>query len=314
LGYTFRHLTPADADRIMGLQYTYQKKYPKATIIPADVYLSPPLSNGENVICAFDDDGKLKGYTVVTSNIAQQADVPHTLWSIVKADPALSSPRLLQEKLFEKALTKARELVKPYPSHEVRLMFQHHTSEDDAIRFLVSKGCVYVESTYHMMCDLSREPVAVKPPDGISTRFLNIDDAAELQAFLEGRNECFPWRAATLENWKYFFSTVIGKNGKVIIALENGQLMGSITISWNEDLNKKIGIEMGETDDVYVRAPWRQRNIAAYMISLGLNHFKEAGLKFGHLEVRGTNENALKLYQKMGYVVGDETRLFCLKL
>jgi ribosomal protein S18 acetylase RimI-like enzyme len=298
----------------MGLQYAYQKVYPKAVIIPADVYLSPPLNNGENVICAFNDDGKITGYTVVSANIALQTDVPHTLWSIVKVDPALSSPRPLQESLFEKALAKARELVKPYPGHEVRLMFQHHTSEDDAIQFLVSKGCVYVESTYHMMCDLSREPAAVKPQDGISTRFLNMDDLTELQAFISGRNECFPYRATTLENWQYFFSTVIGKNGKVIIALENGQLVGSITVSWNEDLNKIIGIEMGETDDVYVRPPWRQRNIAAYMIGLGLQHFKEAGLKFGHLEVRGTNDNALKLYKKMGYVSADETRLYCLKL
>jgi ribosomal protein S18 acetylase RimI-like enzyme len=312
LDYTFRRLTPSDADKIMDLQLAYQKIYSKAVVIPAESYLSPTLGYGENIICAFSDDGLLKGYTAVNANIGQKPEVPHTIWSIVKVDPTLACPRPLQELLFQKAVDKARELVKPYPDHDIRLMFHHHTSEKDAIQFLTSQGCIYAESAFHMMCDLSRELVIVPPPVGITTRYLDVNNAVEVQDYVDGKNECFPLRYITRNDWEFSFKKFFGENGKVITAFENGWLIGGITVSWNEDLNKRIGLDIGETDDVFVREPWRQRNIAAFLIGLGLKYFKESGRRFGHLEVRATNENALKLYKKMGYFAVDESQQFCL--
>jgi ribosomal protein S18 acetylase RimI-like enzyme len=314
LGYIFRKLTTDDITQIMDLQYTYQKVYPKAVVIPAEVYLSPFLNGGENMICAFNDEGTLKGYAGVNVYLAQQPDAPHTVWGIVKVDPVLTSRTTLQNLLFQKSLEKACELVKLHPGHETRMLFQHHVSEEDITGFLKTRGCVYLESAFHMMYDISLDPVAVPIPINIVARYLDKDNFAELQEYVNSRNECFPLRVMTFKEWQYYFETLIGKNGKVISAFQEGKLIGGITVSWDLELNKRLGIDMGETEDVFVLGPWRQRGIAAYLIGLGLQYFKENGLKFGHLEVRTTNEGALKLYQKIGYKVSDETRMYSLML
>jgi ribosomal protein S18 acetylase RimI-like enzyme len=314
LGYTFRHLTPADAAQIMELQLAYQRVYPKAVVIPAEVYLSPTLSNGGNIICAFDDDGKMAGYTAINENISHQADIPHNVWSIVKVNPALVSPRPLQEALFERSVAKALELVQPYPGHAVNLKFNHDKDEKDAITFLESRGCSRIEGTFHMMCDLPAEVVTVDPPQGILVRDLDQKNEAEVIDYVDGRNESFPFRYLTVENWRHFVRTLLGPSSRIIIALNDGAVIGGVTVSWNEELNKRIGIDMGETDDVFVRTAWRQRGIAACLIGRGLVYFKNTGRRFAHVEVRGANENALKLYQKMGYVTTGETQIFSLNL
>src|SRR5271157_4798651 len=107
----------------MDLQLAYQKVYPKAVVIPGEVYISPFLNGGKNMICAFDDTGRMKGYTGVNIYLADKPDMPHTLWSIIKVDPAIPDKLALQEVLFKKSLEKVHEIIAPHHGHAAQLKF-----------------------------------------------------------------------------------------------------------------------------------------------------------------------------------------------
>jgi ribosomal protein S18 acetylase RimI-like enzyme len=314
LGYTFRALTTADINQIMDLQYAYNKVYPKAVVIPGEIYLSPFLNGGKNMICAFDDEGKMKGYTGVNIYLATQPGIAHTLWSIIKVDPAVKNKVSLQDMLYQKSIEKARELIAPHSGYAAQLKFQHHDSEGDIIQFLKSKGCTYMESAFNMVCDLSNGPLSFPVPDGILVRDLDKSNTAEQQDYLNAKNDSFPLRVSTLKEWQFFFREQMGEKGKVIIAYKNKLIVGGVSVYTDDELNKRLGMEIGQVEDVFVSEPYRHRDIAACLISLGLKYFKQIGMAFSHLEVRATNHNALRLYEKMGYKAVDETQFYVLKL
>jgi ribosomal protein S18 acetylase RimI-like enzyme len=314
LSYVIRNFTRDDIPQIVALQKAYQAVNPKTVVLPGETYLSPVFDEGRNIFCAFDESGKLSGYAAIAPNISETDGVPHTLWSIVKVDPALKSPRPLLDMLFDKVVARSQEILSSYPGDEARLMFQHQADETDVIAFLKSRGCEYLESIFHMMYDLAIEPALYSEPIGVETRDLKMDDIPELQFYITARNECFPTHATNLREWQYFFNTILGGKGKVIAAFDKGEIAGSVLVYWNEDINRQLGIDMGQTEYVFVKESWRNQGIAAGMICLGLKYFKEQGLKFGHLEVRADNENALKLYMKTGYKKAGEEQFYYFKL
>jgi ribosomal protein S18 acetylase RimI-like enzyme len=57
-----------------------------------------------------------------------------------------------------------------------------------------------------------------------------------------------------------------------------------------------------------------RQNIARELINHGLRHLKECGLEEAHLEVKAQNQNALRLYQGLGFEVIRESRFYVLSL
>jgi ribosomal protein S18 acetylase RimI-like enzyme len=299
----------------MALQHAYNNAHKKVkNIIPGEVYLSPGFAAGKNVFCAFTEDCSLQGYAALFANIATAPDVPHRVWAVVKVNPLLTSPHPLQDELFNWAVNRAGIITQPFPGHEKQLTFQHHVSEVDVIEYLKSKGCVYTESVFRMSYNLSGEPLVPPVPGNIDVNYCLMDDVTKQQIYVTARNEAFPASATTLTDWQFFLSTIISEKGKVIAAYENQELVGSALIYWDEALNRRIGIEIGTTEYIFVRDGWRKKGIASYMIYLGLKHLKDHGLKQAHLEVYASNQNALDLYKKLGYKVINETQLFVLKI
>ncbi|HSM25556.1 MAG TPA: GNAT family N-acetyltransferase, partial [Anaerolineaceae bacterium] len=68
--------------------------------------------------------------------------------------------------------------------------------------------------------------------------------------------------------------------------------------------------KIGYTEYIFVCPPWRRRGIATALITTALQYLKDHGIDFAQLQVKTENRDALRLYEKIGYVISQESGLF----
>jgi ribosomal protein S18 acetylase RimI-like enzyme len=244
----------------------------------------------------------------------EPSDLPHTLWTEIKAHPACEAPDEIKDQLFEQILLRAREVTNGFPGHAVHLTFQYFPSETVSIEYVISKGCHHSESVFTMRRDLSQEIGAVSPPDGIVIRPWCMESEAEQQQYVRARNECFPETPVSLGEWQYFMQSPQWSIGTTFAAFEGDELAGNVAVFWDEDENQRSGNRIGFTEYIFVRPAWRGKNIARSLVSAGLAHLKDRGFAEAHLEDRAKNSGALRLYVDLGYEVIRESRFYVLEL
>jgi ribosomal protein S18 acetylase RimI-like enzyme len=312
--FTIRKFTSDDIPQVMALQRAYQGIHPNAAVIPGEVYLSTGFEDGKNIFCAFDESGNLQGYAPLFPNLKEDSQIPHTIWVEVKVRPDLASPQELKDLLFEQVLNRTREITQAFPGHPTHLSFQYHPSETASIDYVTSRGCNYTESVFRLMCDLSQDLPVVPAPDQIDVRPWRMESEAEQQAYVRARNETFPEAPVTLADWQSFLSSPAWQVGTTMTAFDGQEIVGSVAVYWDEEISGQIGRKAGFTEYIFVRANWRRRGIAAFMIFQGLMYLKEHGREAAYLEVKASNQRALDLYYRLGYKLIDETRLYVLHL
>ncbi len=310
-----RTLTPADLPQIVGLQQVYASRYPGAPVIPGEYYLSPAFHEGQDVFCAFDhapDGERLVAYAPVYAQIVQDgpAELPHRLWTEVKAHPDLLDPDPLKEQLLEQVTRRSRELVQPFPGRAARLIFDYRTTELPAIRFVLTHGFAYTESVFYLRRDLNAPLPEVSKPEGIHIRRWRMGSELEQTAYVAARNECFPEAPIQMDEWRYYMQSPQWAVGVMIGAFSGVDLVGAVNVYWDDEKNRQIGRMIGSTEDIFVRAPWRGKGIARAAIVEGMRYLIEHGLEEAHLCVLAQNQNALGLYKGLGYQVMQESRFY----
>jgi ribosomal protein S18 acetylase RimI-like enzyme len=309
-----RNFTSDDIPQIMALQHAYQEVYPHASVIPGEVYLSAGFEEGNNIFCSFNESGSLQGYAPLFPNLTQDPHIPHTIWAEVKVSPGLASPHQAKDLLFEQVVSRARQIGGTRPGHSTRLTFQYHPSEKPSIEYVISRGCNYSESVFRMLRDLSQELPEVTAPGRIGIRSWRMESAREQQAYVQARNEAFPEAPIALADWQYFLSSPAWQDGTTMTAFDEGEIAGSVTVYWDEAISQQTGRKAGITEYIFVRAGWRKRGIATFLIREGLDYLKEHGREAAFLEVKASNQRALDLYERLGYQLVDESRLYVLDL
>lgn len=312
--FIIRIFTRADIPQIMALQQAYQQVYAHASVIPAEVYLSSGFEAGKNICCAFDESGSLLGYAPLFPALTEDPKIPHTLWVEVKTSPQLGAPREVKDGLFARLLDRAAEITYLHPGHRTRLTFQYHPSETPAIDYVLSKGCVYTESVFRLMRDLSGEIPVVPPPFGIQVRPWRMQTEPEQQAYVQARNEAFPDAPVTLADWQYFLGSPVWQEGTHIAAFDGQEVVGCVSVYWDEAISQPSGRKGAYTEYIFVREKWRKRGIAPYMICQALIYLRDHDREAAFLEVKAANQHALDLYYRLGYQLIDETRLYVLEL
>lgn len=302
---------PAIAD----LQTAYSAIYPDAPIIPGEVYLSPAFADGRNLFCALDENGELVGYAPLYPVLVRDtSDLPHTLWTEIKTHPRVDSPNQIKDCLLEQILVRAREVTSDFPGHPIHLTFQYFPIEIASIEYVRSKGCEHTESMFTMRRDLSQAIHAPTSIENVVMRPWKMETEAEQQMYIDVRNQCFPEAPTALEEWQYFMSSPMWAVGTTYAAFHGEQLIGNTSVFWNEAENEQTGKKVGYTEFIFVHPDWRGKNIARELITRGLKHLKEHGLEDAHLEVKAQNQNALRLYQGLGFEVIRESRFYVLSL
>jgi GNAT superfamily N-acetyltransferase len=311
-------IQPLDVSQLAAigeLQAAYSAMYADAPIISGEIYLSPAFDAGRNLFCAFGENGELLGYAPLYPVLMRDdSGLPHTLWTEIKVHPKVDSPNEIKDCLLEHILLRAREVTQDFPGHPIHLIFQYFPSETASIDYVISKGCRHTESVFTMRRDLSEEIQAAVSVEGIVMRPWKMESEAEQQMYVDVRNLCFPEAPTAPGEWQYFMQSPMWAVGTTYAAFHGDQLMGNVSVFWNEAENEQTGKKIGYTEFIFVHPDWRGKNIARALITLGLKHLKEYGLEEAHLEVKAQNRNALRLYQNLGYEVIRESRFYVLSL
>ena len=312
---TIQPFTSSQINAVVELQSAYTAVYREVPVIPGEQYLSPAFEGGQNVFCAIDECGEFIGYAPLYPVIMREASsLPHTLWTEIKTHPAGESAHEIKDQLLERLLSRAREVTREFPGHPVHLTFQYFPWEAASIDYVVSRGCQYTESVFTMRRDLTTEIPPLQPLAGITIRSWRMETETEQRQYVRARNECFPEAHFQLEDWQYFMQSPHWSVGTTLAAFEGEELVGNVALFWDEADNQRSGRKIGFTEYIFVRSPWRGKNIARCLINGGLAYLKERGLTEAHLEVRAQNQNALRLYTDLGYEVIRESRFYVLKL
>ncbi len=309
-----RNFTPEDIPHVMELQQAYQKVYSNASVIPGEAYLSPSFCDGKNIFCALDERGLLQGYAPLFPVLTEAPQAPHIIWTELKVSPQLLFPQAVKDALFEPVLNRAKEIVQAFPEHPAQLIFQYHPSETFSIEYVTSRGAVYSESVFRMSYDLTQELPAIPPPEQIEVRPWRMESEQEQQAYVRARNEVFSEAPVTLADWQSFLHLPSWETGTTFTAFDQQEIVGSVTVYWDEALSQQIGHKIGFTEYIFVKENWRKRGIAPFMIYQGLIYLKKHGREAALLEVKAANQRALDLYYRLGYQLVDENRLYVFTL
>lgn len=113
-------------------------------------------------------------------------------------------------------------------------------------------------------------------------------------------NACFyPMRKALgIEpyNWYSEYSQMTDKSEKVFLLLEDGQIVGSVACLENE------------IDDLIVRTADQKKGYGKRLLLWAINHIRQQNNNPITLHVAEWDQGALKLYEKVGFVVRSKEK------
>lgn len=312
--FKIHNLSSDNISDVIALQLEYRRLHPKAEIIDENTLLSPLYGVGKNFICVTNDNGKLLGYVPVAAHLVDEPEVPHLIWANIVISPKVIDPKPLRDLLLENAIQRSREITSSIPGHPIRIAFQYHISEVESIDYVISRGAVYWDSVLRMVRDLSGDIMQIPAPNNIDIRYWMMGTEEELRAYVEAHNEAFPHMPVTVEDWRHFLFSVVGDCGTTVAAFEEDEVVGAVSAHWSDTENRLYGREAGWTESIFVRAPWRGKHIVDSMISMACLYLKEHGLKEAQLDAGASNQRAIHVYERLGYVITDESKQFFILL
>lgn len=84
-----------------------------------------------------------------------------------------------------------------------------------------------------------------------------------------------------------------------LVGLESEEVVGWVLI--DKSIDWFMGEEIGWISDVYVKEAFRRKGYGKELIQHSFLHFKDLGYSDVRLNVFSFNENAIKLYEKLGF-------------
>jgi mycothiol synthase len=177
---------------------------------------------------------------------------------------------------------------------------------------LKSEGYQAVRYGFHMETpDLDHIPDAPMP-EGLEVRPAKPEHyraiwEAEIEAFRDH------WGVAQPEDADYdrWINDPIQQPELWVVAwdIQSNQVAGSILNFINHEYNARTGRNLGYTEFISVRRPWRRRGLARALLARSMKLHRDFGMTQTALGVDTQNPSgALRLYESMGYkVVSQET-------
>jgi ribosomal-protein-alanine N-acetyltransferase len=98
--------------------------------------------------------------------------------------------------------------------------------------------------------------------------------------------------------------------------MTNSQSITKVAVSGNNVIGyicTKYILDEGHILNLAVRQDFRRQGVATILINHVLNELKEKGCRFLYLEVRASNQNAIKFYERFGFrIVGSRKNYYTL--
>lgn len=80
---------------------------------------------------------------------------------------------------------------------------------------------------------------------------------------------------------------------------ENGHPVGYV--STGEGANPAVGLKFGAILDLWVAPDWRNRGIGSKLLDYAHNYIRNRGYSHASILVSGSNERAIRMYEKRGF-------------
>lgn len=311
VNYQIRNFSVDDISALMQVQEEYAHKHPGVQILPGGIYLSPAFHQGQDVFCAFHPNGQMLGYSVLYVNSPHNdPPSPHVVWAEVKVLPSMNHLVGLRENLMEQILRRLREILLDQSLRKVEINFQYFPYETDSIAFVTSKGYRNQGSVYSMQRDLEHPLPSIHLPPGFLLKPWRLETDFEREQYIHARNLCFPNVPISLEEWIYFMGSPSWSTATNFAVFAADELAGCLTAYWDEENNRNQGTKIGYTEYIFVCPQWRGKGLASAMIASALEYLKTNGMHSAQLQANTNNREALALYERLGYVVVQESGLY----
>lgn len=261
--------------------------------------------NWDNVMCAY-LEGKMiaKGQVSIINVVppGRTGNAYHSIYVNIKAVPEWEADYELMEQIYQRLYTRALILKATLPDeYDTRLCVGNAAAEQANNSFFTErKGFSYLESLFSMTCDLTKPIAAYTLPEGLEMSFWDMDTAGDEEHYLILDTEVWPdaplghERLAEYKRKEYWNA----------VAVTEGKVIAGSLLMWREEGH-------GMIENVFVRAPWRQRGIARAMLLFGLEGLRAQGMDTTELMVHTHNQHALKQYEAVGFrTVHEEVRYY----
>ncbi len=288
------------------LQHRYIAAQPQGTkFVPRELYSHhPALEGGRNVFCAFLEGRVLAGYGALFPTPAEPdspPEIPNTIWVHIRVDPEAEQGPALQDALYAAILQRSQEYGRRWQGRRTRMAISYPAARQDEIAHFASQGLVKFDALLQMARDLSEPLAALSPPPGVTIRRWGMETRQDRQRYLEVETAIFPQSPRTLEELAFYMRGWEG--GTAVTAFDAQEnIVGSVMAYW-------YGAH-AVTEDVFVVPQWRRKGLARYIIGEGMRYLAQNGKSAANLEVKESNQPAVRLYRSLGYrVVNTELQL-----
>ncbi|NLU42158.1 MAG: GNAT family N-acetyltransferase [Firmicutes bacterium] len=312
--YTIKPLDEQHVRELSQLIARYANSVEDAKVVPAEFYLyHPATEHGQNVFCAYDDQGNLRAFAplvpVPATDVADP-EAPNHIWTVITVDPNVEDRQSVREELFQKICERAHEMSKALGSRKTRLASDLFDNLREEIEYFLSKGFDHYESVYIMARDCTRPIPDLPSHPEVAVRRSKVETLEEQQQYVAAHDLVFDTSPLTLEGFQCFLQSEEWSVGTIVGAYApDGRLIGGVTAFWSDAENRRSGKRIGKTEDVFVVPEWRSRGVARQLLAEALRYLKENGIEEARLEVRTNNHSALKLYISSGYEIVREELL-----
>lgn len=254
-------------------------------------YARNPELKRENMFVAFEGE-RLIGYGHLIPRPAYEGDplrVPHTMYADYNVAFDAEQPQEVRDALVATLHERVGELIEGYDERKTELCVQHYSTMDEMLQDLRARQFEHVESYFLYERNL-QVPVPPYPvAEGMTVREWKMETLEEKQKFLEIEKIAFPEEAPTLEKLEGVMAIPYWKTFTVVTEAED--IVGLIMVRAESNTH-------GYIDDIFVLPEYRRQGLADALVTAGLTYLKETGFKGAYLHVAGSNQNAIRLYEK----------------
>lgn len=161
-----------------------------------------------------------------------------------------------------------------------------------------------------MQRDLRKNLPSIQTPPGFLLKPWRLESQLEREQYVQARNLCFPNAPISLEEWVYFMSSPSWPTATNFAVFDTDQLAGYLTAYWDAEQNRNLSEKIGYTEYIFVCLQWRRKGLASALISKALDFLQQSGMRYAQLQVRTDNRDALNLYEKLGFVIVQESGIY----
>ncbi|WP_052675791.1 GNAT family N-acetyltransferase [Paenibacillus sp. IHBB 10380] len=252
-------------------------------------------------------DGYASIYPVMVADSNDSAE--NVLWVEIKFNPLTADSNELRETLFLHLMKRASEIKENALHKSTKMCFTFFPSEQKSSEYVLANSFIVNEGIYHMARNLD-QPIELCPSPGkIEVIEWKMKEDKEIDEYVQAYNEAFPEKPWNIEGLKHFMLSDLWAVGTTLSAFENGQLIGSVMLYWDDEKNKNEEKNSAFTEQIFVLPEWRGKGIATYLISKGLDYLAGKGMNEALLELRANNEHALNIYKMLGYKVTKSEKI-----